>query len=88
MGQGRLKNISFIKSRLGGRELIIVGGVIFNVVILLLGCVASTNNYIYGCGSYCEQSRSVLIFWAFGLGYEPRFTPIYPWITYTYTLDY
>jgi hypothetical protein len=33
-------------------------------------------SYIYGCGSFQDECPGILVFWAFGRGYEPLLTII------------
>jgi hypothetical protein len=33
-------------------------------------------NYIYGCGPFQDIRPGILVFWAFGRGYEPLLTQI------------
>jgi hypothetical protein len=33
-------------------------------------------NYIYGCGPFQDIRPGILVFWAFGRGYEPLLTII------------
>jgi hypothetical protein len=40
------------------------------------GSVKGMPSYIYGCGSFQDIRPGILVFWAFGRGYEPLLTII------------